>query len=71
MLIDRDHDMIHLASRRGPVIVDIAGRPHPAILIAWRPKRNGRRSKRARIELAGGRLRTVPCTAVTLEASDD
>ena len=68
-----DHDMIHHAADRGPVVVVVDGRPIEATLIAWRPRRKprgdgSRRERRnyARVQYISGGTASVKCGDVHL-----
>ena len=61
-----DHAMIHHAIARGVVAVERDGETRLATLIAWRPHRHGKRTKRARVQFAPGRYASVPIEKVSV-----
>lgn len=65
-LTQHDRDMIHRASQRGQVIVDRNDRRALVTLVAWRPVRNGSRTKTARVQYPAGTFASVPCADVTI-----
>lgn len=65
MLTDEDHRFIHLAMRRGQVVVERGERRTLATLVAWRPSRNGKRTKIARVQFPSGTHASVPIDKVT------
>lgn len=65
-LTDEDHTMIHHAIKRGEVIVRNQGRVRLATLIAWRPNRNGKHTRTARVQFARGSYATVKIEEVSL-----
>lgn len=61
-----DHHMIQVAKARGPVVVHHGERVRLAQLVAWRPSRNGKHTKKARVQYPAGTYATVPITDITI-----
>lgn len=65
-LTDHDHRMIHYAIQRGQVVVRRNNRKRLATLVAWRPNRNGKRTRTARVQFERGTYATVKIEEVSL-----
>lgn len=65
-LTDFDHQMIHVAMARGEVLVTREDRVRLATLVAWRPHRNGKRTRTARVQFPRGTFATVKIEEVSL-----
>lgn len=61
-----DHLMFGVAKSRGQVLVVLQDRVRLATLVAWRPSRNGKRTKTARVQFPRGTYCTVRIEEVTL-----
>lgn len=62
-----NHPMIHAARDRAQVWVLTGGEPRRAILVAWEPKRNGRRMwGKCRVQFSSGKAATIATDRVAL-----
>lgn len=70
-LTAHDHAMFALAKARGQVVVaDKEGdRQRLATLIAWKPRRNGHRVNKARVQFTTGTQASVPLSAVSADTN--
>lgn len=59
-----DYEMIRHAIARGPVVVERDGRRVNAHLMSWRPRHNGKHTKKARVQFDTGNYAHVPISKV-------
>lgn len=61
-----DRQMVGYAERRAPVIVNCDGQVRLATLMSWRPRHNGKHTRKARVRFLSGKFAHVKIENVRL-----